>query len=69
VFDFTRVLPGIPKAKVQSRIIMTPQHAKMLSRALNENIKKFESQKGEIRIDGDNPSDLLLGFPDNPKIN
>lgn len=69
VFDFTRILPGVPKAKVQSRIIMTPQHAKMLARALNDNINKFESQNGEIKIDGNNPGDLLSGFPDNPKIN
>jgi hypothetical protein len=48
VIDFTRVLPGVPKAKVQSRIIMTPQHVKMLAKALNDNIKKFETQHGEI---------------------
>jgi len=68
VFDFTRILPGVPKAKVQSRIIMTPQHAKMLARALNDNISKFEAQNGEIKIDS-TPNDLLSGFPGNPKIN
>jgi hypothetical protein len=51
VVDFTRVVPGVPKAKVLSRIITTPQHAKMLMRALKENIDKFESRFGEIKID------------------
>ena len=52
VIDFTRILPGVPKAKVQSRVIMTPQHAKMLLSALNDNISKFESQNGVIKMDG-----------------
>jgi hypothetical protein len=51
VLDFTRVVPGVPKAKVLSRIITTPQHAKMLMRALKDNIDKFESRFGEIKID------------------
>ena len=42
VLDFTRILPGVPKAKVHSRIIMAPQHAKAFLGALNDNIKKFE---------------------------
>lgn len=49
VFDFTRMLPGVPKTKVYARIIMTPQHAKTLSKALNENIDKFEKEFGEIK--------------------
>ena len=49
VMDFTRILPGVPKAKVHSRIIMAPQHAKAFLGALNENIKKFESKNGEIK--------------------
>ena len=52
VFDFTRVLPGKPKAKVYARIIKTPQHAKSFLLALQENIKKFEAQYGEIKIQG-----------------
>ncbi len=52
VLDFTRILPGVPKAKVFARIIMTPQHAKSLSKALQENIEKFESQYGEIKLVG-----------------
>ena len=50
VMDFTRILPGVPKAKVHSRIIMAPQHAKAFLGALSENINKFESKHGEINI-------------------
>lgn len=68
VIDFTRVMPGVPKAKVQSRIVMTPHHAKMLSRALQENIAKFEQQHGEIK--SGNGSNDFLGFgPGSPKVN
>lgn len=49
VFDFVNVMPNIPKAKVKSRIVMTPQHAKRLMRALVENVKRFESQHGTIK--------------------
>lgn len=55
IIDFTRVVPGAPKAKVHSRIITTPQHAKMLLHALQDNIDKFESRFGEIKTEG-NPS-------------
>ena len=50
VMDYTRILPGVPKAKVHSRIIMAPQHAKAFLGALNDNIKKFESKHGEIKM-------------------
>ncbi len=49
VLDFIRLMPGVPKAKVKSRIVMTPQHAKRLLKALNENISKFESVHGPIK--------------------
>jgi uncharacterized protein (DUF1778 family) len=49
VVDFARVLPGVPKAKVKSRIVLTPQHAKRLLRALSENVKKFEALHGNIQ--------------------
>jgi len=52
ILDFARFMPGAPKAKVQSRIIMTPAHAKMLLKTLEENLKKFEKQFGEIKIHG-----------------
>lgn len=54
VIDFTRILPGVPKARVHARIVMTPQHAKLLLHALGENIGKFENQYGEIVTDGQN---------------
>ncbi len=50
VMDFVRVMPGAPKANVQSRIIMTPSHAKALLRALEQNISKYENEHGEIRM-------------------
>lgn len=49
VLDFIKVMPGMPKAKVKSRIMMTPQHAKRLMRALQDNINKFESQFGQVK--------------------
>ena len=49
VVDFIQMMPGVPKAKVKSRIILTPQHAKRLMNALNENISKFQAQHGEIK--------------------
>lgn len=52
VIDFARVTPGAQKARVYSRIIMTPAHAKMLHRALEENLKKFELAHGEIKLPG-----------------
>ena len=49
IVDFINIMPGVPKAKVKSRIILTPQHAKRLVRALNENVKRFESVHGVIK--------------------
>jgi len=49
VVDFVGVMPGVPKAQVVSRIIMTPEHAKRLMLALGDNIKKFESIHGSIK--------------------
>ena len=48
VTDFIQIMPGVPKAKVRSRVIMTPQHAKRLMKALIENVKRYESQHGKI---------------------
>ena len=50
VVDFIRIMPGAPKANVKSRIILTPEHAKRLLFALQENITKFEHQNGKIKI-------------------
>ncbi|AOW20188.1 DUF3467 domain-containing protein [Urechidicola croceus] len=49
IVDFINIMPGTPKAKVKSRIILTPQHAKRLSKALAENVKRFEKAHGEIK--------------------
>ena len=49
VIDFVRVMPGIPKAKVKSRIVLTPEHAKRLLMALKDNINKFETVHGPIK--------------------
>ena len=73
IIDFTRVLPGIPKSKISARIVMTPQHAKMLLNALRENIEKFENQFGTIQIFG-GPTQEGFGFqplinPKDEKIN
>jgi len=52
VVDFVRVVPGVPKAQVKSRIILTPEHAKRLMKALQDNIQKYESMYGNIQIQG-----------------
>ena len=62
VIDFTRVLPGIPKAKVHARIVMTPQHTKMLLAAIRDNIDKFEKKFGEIKLAGDATGTPIFGF-------
>lgn len=49
VIDFIRLMPGVPKAKVKSRIVVTPEHAKRLLTALADNIKKYEENFGEIK--------------------
>ena len=49
VIDFIRMMPSVPKAKVKSRVLMTPQHAKRLLHALKDNIQKFEAQNGVIK--------------------
>ena len=49
VVDFVNIMPGVPKNKVKSRIILTPQHAKRLVKALSENVKRFEKAHGPIK--------------------
>ncbi|MFN4084066.1 MAG: DUF3467 domain-containing protein [Bacteroidia bacterium] len=65
VIDFVRVMPGVPKAKVKSRIVLTPDHAKRLLLALNDNIRKFEDMNGEIQImnDPNPPFPMNFGGP------
>ncbi|HET8860691.1 DUF3467 domain-containing protein [Marivirga sp.] len=49
VIDFIRLMPGVPKAKVKSRVVVTPEHAKRLLNALKDNINKYESNFGPIK--------------------
>lgn len=65
VVDFIRVMPGVPKAKVKSRVILTPQHAKRLMRALVENINKYELQHGKINetLSAENTFPVNFGGP------
>jgi hypothetical protein len=65
VIDFVRIMPGIPKAQVKSRIILTPEHAKRLVAALQDNISKYESVHGIIReVKGSGPlMPLSFGGP------
>ncbi|PYF72496.1 DUF3467 domain-containing protein [Pedobacter nutrimenti] len=60
VLDFIRVMPGVPKARVKSRIILTPEHAKRLMKAMQENIEKYEALNGRIKTQEEPP-----GFPMN----
>ncbi|MEI5984126.1 MULTISPECIES: DUF3467 domain-containing protein [Sphingobacterium] len=62
VLDFIRLMPGVPKAKVKSRVILTPEHAKQLLNALQENIQRFEGQNGPINSK-DFPFPLNFGGP------
>ncbi|MBM3316102.1 DUF3467 domain-containing protein [candidate division WOR-3 bacterium] len=63
IIDFARILPGLPKAKVFSRIVMTPQHSMLLHNALAENIKKYEGRFGKIKLHGkDDEVPKSLGF-------
>jgi hypothetical protein len=56
VIDFIRIMPGVPKSKVKSRIILTPEHAKRLVAALSDNISKYEAVHGTIReVKGSGP--------------
>ena len=50
IVDFARLLPNMPKARIYARIVMTPMNAKLLLRALGENLSRFEAQYGEIVV-------------------
>ena len=65
VLDFVQILPGLPQAKVRSRVIVAPQHAKRLLAALEDNVHKFEAQFGRIATH-DSPSNVPPGFPGGP---
>ena len=61
VVDFIRLMPGVPKAKVKARIVITPEHAKRLLLALSDNINKYEDMNGEITV-LDNMPAMPLNF-------
>ncbi len=63
IIDFIRIMPGLPKANVQSRIILTPEHAKRLLLALEDNVKKYESQMGPIKLSHNKPGQPGGGMP------
>lgn len=60
VVDFVQMMPGIPKARVRSRIILSPQHMKRLVRALSENVKRYEEANGQI--DEGTPPTMAMPF-------
>ena len=62
VVDFILVMPGIPKANVKSRIILTPEHTKRLMMALQENVYKYESLHGPIQIHEGQDSRIPMTF-------
>ncbi|MBQ2674469.1 MAG: DUF3467 domain-containing protein [Prevotella sp.] len=62
VIDFARVLPGVPKAQVKSRVILAPEHAKRLLGALQENIVRYEREFGQIKIPNQEPR-TIAPFP------
>lgn len=59
ILDFAAILPGIPKAKVKSRIILTPEHAKRVMLSLQENITRYERKNGTINVKG--PKNPMMG--------
>lgn len=65
VIDFARLLPGIPKAKVHARIVLTPLNAKLLLKALQDNLAKYEEKFGEVRMPSEmsfEATDRSIGF-------
>ena len=62
ILDYVRVLPGVPKAGVKSRIILAPEHAKRLLRALEENINKYEYAFGSIRLVDEPPVPPMINI-------
>ena len=62
IIDFGRFLPGLPKTKVYSRIIMTPQHVKNLLNVLQKNVKTYEEKFGEIKSIKEDEKAKGIGF-------
>lgn len=62
IVDFVRIMPGVPKARVKSRIVLTPQHAKRLMHALADNLHKFEATHGPIKEGEGMSGGMPMGF-------
>ncbi len=62
VIDFIRMMPGLPKAKVKSRVIITPEHAKRFLAALQDNIKKYEESNGQIVSNAGDEFNMPINF-------
>jgi hypothetical protein len=63
VLDFVRIMPGIPKAEVKSRVILTPEHAKRLLMALKDNLEKYENAHGPIKkVDDKGGPNIPMNF-------
>ena len=64
IVDFARALPNVPKTKVYARVVMTPMNAKLLHKALGENLAKYEEKHGEIKApdQGFEPPTERMGF-------
>ncbi|MCK9310250.1 MAG: DUF3467 domain-containing protein [Candidatus Cloacimonetes bacterium] len=66
IVDCGRILPGIPDARIYSRVLMTPSHAKQLMQLLEKNVETYESQFGEIKVQGQNEN-KPIGFKTDKK--
>ncbi len=62
ILDFIAVMPGLPKGKVVKRLVLTPDHAKRLMNALNDNVQRFEKQHGTIKVDNNNRPDMPFNY-------
>ncbi len=67
IVDFVRIMPGVPKAEVKSRIILTPEHAKRLMLALQDNIYKYEQANGKINLPEEGRQATAFPFSLEPK--
>jgi hypothetical protein len=62
IVDFVRMMPGVPKGKVKSRIVLAPQHAKRLLMALGDNMQRYEENFGNVDIAENQESNIPLNF-------
>jgi len=66
IIDFARIVPGVPKAQIKSRIIMSPDRAKSLLEALQDNISKYEASYGKIKSPQSSGTPIPINFGNNP---